>query len=267
MESIARLFLCFLIYSFLGWGCECIYCWILDRKFTNRGFLSGPLCPVYGFGAFLVLAALGRLRGHIPLLFLGGFLLTSVLEYATSLLLEKVFHMAWWDYSDYKFNLNGRVCLRNSTLFGLLSVGTVELIAPAVTAVAAIPASATVVWLAFGLWCVLEADLILSVHSVLALNGKLRMLAQLKQEIVAKSAEIKQLVRGKLTEQSQKRSDAELQLRAELDLLTARLHTMESSVRFPVQRLMNAFPRLRSLREADAIRRIRDALRERRDHS
>lgn len=264
MESIARLFLCFLMYSCLGWVCECIYCWALDHKFTNRGFLSGPLCPVYGFGALLVLAVLGRLRGHIVLIFLGGFVLTSVLEYLTSLLLEKVFHMAWWDYSDYKFNLNGRVCLRNSTLFGLLAVAAVELIAPTVTAAASAPSPTAAAWLAFAAWCVLEADLILSVHSVLALSGKLQALAQLKQEIRAKSTEAASLLRTKLSAQSQKYTDAELRLRAEIDLLTARLSAMESSVRFPVRRLMDAFPRLRSLRETDAIRRIRDAMSARR---
>ena len=264
MESIVRTFLCFLMFSFLGWGCECIYCWVIDRKFTNRGFLSGPLCPVYGFGALLVQAALGRLRGHILLLFLGGFVLTSALEYLTSLMLEKIFHLAWWDYSDYKFNLNGRVCLRNSVLFGLLTVATVEWIAPAAAALAARPSPTAAMGIAFGAWCVLECDLILSVHSVLALSGKLEALAQLKRDIIAKSAEAARLLRAKLSEQSQKAGESELRLRAEIDLMTDRLHAMESTVRFPVRRLMDAFPRLRSLREADAVRRIRDAVRARR---
>lgn len=179
----------------MGWVCECIYCSILDKKFTNRGFLSGPLCPVYGFGALLVIVVLNPLKDRWPLLFLGGFLLTSVVEYITSFLLEKLFHMAWWDYSNYKFNLNGRVCLLNSTLFGVLTVIVVKGIAPFVDRLVSGLSPSAVQWIAFFAWCVLECDTILSVHSVLALNGKLEMLAQIKQEIRSKSDEVRRLVR------------------------------------------------------------------------
>lgn len=265
METISRCFLSFLIYSFLGWVCECIYCSILDKKFTNRGFLSGPLCPVYGFGALLVIVVLNPLKDRWPLLFLGGFLLTSVVEYITSFLLEKLFHMAWWDYSNYKFNLNGRVCLLNSTLFGVLTVIVVKGIAPFVDRLVSGLSPSAVQWIAFFAWCVLECDTILSVHSVLALNGKLEMLAQIKLEIRSKSDEVRRLVRNKLTEQSKKRSDTETRLRLEIELLTARLHSLEESARFPTRRLIEAFPGLRSVRESEAIHRIRTAIQKKRD--
>lgn len=257
MENAARFFLTFLCYSFLGWACECIYCFALDRKWTNRGFLAGPLCPVYGFGALLIYYALRPLHGRVIALFLCGMLLTSVLEYLTSLLLEKLFHMSWWDYSNNKFNLNGRVCLRNSTLFGLLAVALLEWIAPAVNALVALPGPVAVQWTAFALWSVLEADLILTVHAILVLNGKLAQLAQMKKELQIKTAEMRELFKEKIG------TPAEVRIRTELDAMSARVHAMESAFRFPTRRLIAAFPNMRSLRDSEAMRRIRAALRER----
>lgn len=109
-------------YSFLGWCCESLYCSIGAWKWINRGFLNGPFCPVYGFGALLVLSILQYIPRNTLLVFLGGMVATSVLEYITGWLMETIFHARWWDYSDHQFNIHGRVCLLNSTLFGFLSV-------------------------------------------------------------------------------------------------------------------------------------------------
>ena len=121
LNSAAGLFLLFLIYSTLGWCGEMIYCSIGQRRLCEkRGFLNGFLCPIYGFGALLVLWALRGGCESPVLTFFFGALLTSAVEYFTSYLMEKLFHMRWWDYSRYKFQIHGRVCLLNSTLFGLL---------------------------------------------------------------------------------------------------------------------------------------------------
>ncbi len=119
MENI---FLYFIIYSFLGWLCECIYCSIPEKKFINRGFLLGPYCPIYGFGALLVLYLLHPFASNIIVLYFAGVIVTSILEYITSWVMEVIFHTKWWDYSSYRFNIHGRVCLRNSILFGFLSI-------------------------------------------------------------------------------------------------------------------------------------------------
>lgn len=100
------------------------------KKFVNRGFLYGPYCPIYGFGALIVLYPLLALGNHPILVFLGGMILTSALEYFTSWLMETLFHEKWWDYSHYKYNLNGRICLLNSTLFGLMALVVVFIIQP-----------------------------------------------------------------------------------------------------------------------------------------
>lgn len=122
----------FTIYSFLGWVCETTYCSIGQRKFVNRGFLNGPFCPIYGFGALAVITILSPFVDNIPLLFITSIIVTSVLEYVTSFILEKMFNMSWWDYSNYKFNINGRVCLQNSLMFGLLSLFVMLILHPAV---------------------------------------------------------------------------------------------------------------------------------------
>ena len=92
------------------------------HKFVNRGFVSGPLCPVYGAGAAAVAVFLPELHDRLFFLFLGGMIVTTFVEYLTGRLLELIFHRKWWDYSDEKFNLDGYVCLKNSAIWGLCSV-------------------------------------------------------------------------------------------------------------------------------------------------
>ena len=163
----------FIIYSFLGWCCETVYCSILQKKFVNRGFLYGPLCPIYGCGALLVLYLLRDVRASILPLFLSGMVVTTILEYLTSILLEKLFHMKWWDYSALPFNINGRVCLLNSCEFGALSVFVVMVLHPAVTRlVGRIPGPVQLL-LAGLLSAVILTDTIYTVHGILILKGKL----------------------------------------------------------------------------------------------
>ena len=126
MEHILYYFL----YSCLGWVCECLYCGIPAGHFINRGFLAGPYCPIYGCGAVLVVYVLEPFQDHIVVLFLAGMILTSILEYVTSYLMEKLFHSKWWDYSNRRFNLHGRICLRNSLLFGVMGIVVVRIVHP-----------------------------------------------------------------------------------------------------------------------------------------
>ncbi len=126
--NIFNLVIYFTAYSFLGWLCETIYCSLPKKQFVNRGFLNGPFCPIYGFGALIIIICLTRFRHYVFLLFIFSVILTSTLEYLTSYIMEKIFHAKWWDYSENKFNINGRVCLKNSLLFGLMSVFFMEFI-------------------------------------------------------------------------------------------------------------------------------------------
>ena len=130
LENITNVFLTFIIYSFLGYIMEVIYATIYYKKLTNRGFLFGPLCPIYGVGAILITYTLSRYYNDPIVVFVFGTIITSIIEYYTSYLFEICFHNKWWDYSDKLFNLNGRICLFNSVLFGIGSLIIIYIVNP-----------------------------------------------------------------------------------------------------------------------------------------
>ena len=119
MDNISYLFIEFIIYSFIGYLAEVIYCSYSQKKLVNRGFLFGPICPIYGTGAILAIICLNNLKDNPILVFILGVLITSILEYYTSYIFEKIFHNKWWDYSYRPDNINGRICIGNSIYFGL----------------------------------------------------------------------------------------------------------------------------------------------------
>lgn len=122
MNNIINWFLIFMIISFLGWIMEIIYTLFDEKKLINRGFLIGPLCPIYGVGVTLMHFLLKRYMYDPFVLFIMAILVCSLLEYFTSYLMEKIFKARWWDYSHKKYNINGRICLENMIAFGLLSL-------------------------------------------------------------------------------------------------------------------------------------------------
>ena len=97
----------------VGYIFETTMCAIIDRKWTNRGFLCGPIIPIYGVGSIILVFLLNDFKNNIFLLVLFGIVITSTIEYLTGFALEKIFHNKWWDYSGEKYNLNGYVCLKN----------------------------------------------------------------------------------------------------------------------------------------------------------
>ena len=124
-------FLIFILFSFIGWICEVIYVGVTSaHKFVNRGFLHGPLCPVYGFGGVVILMLPPSLYATWIPLFFASMILCTIVEYFVSWLMEKLFHTRWWDYSHYKIQLNGRICLLNSILFGFLGVVVIHFVYP-----------------------------------------------------------------------------------------------------------------------------------------
>ena len=120
--NVYQLLWIFFVYSFIGWCGEAAMAAVHRRKFVNRGFVSGPICPVYGAGAAAVAVFLPELKDQLFFLFLGGMIVTTFVEYLTGRILELIFHRKWWDYSDQRFNLDGYVCLKNSVVWGICSV-------------------------------------------------------------------------------------------------------------------------------------------------
>ena len=119
MYIISRLFLYFIIYSFVGWVMEVCVSFYDKKRFVNRGFLIGPVCPIYGFGVLLIVTIIGS-SSDIFSIFLKSIFVCSILEYFTSYLMEKLFNARWWDHSYYKYNINGRICLETMIPFGIL---------------------------------------------------------------------------------------------------------------------------------------------------
>ena len=124
------LFVLFVIYSFLGWITEIIYAFFKHRKFVNRGFLFGPFCPIYGIAIVLASQLLFNFKANIFILFILSVIITSVVEYITSYILEIFFQSTWWDYSNEKFNINGKICLKFSLIWGLACVFIVKITNP-----------------------------------------------------------------------------------------------------------------------------------------
>lgn len=119
MRDFKIYFLLFMTYSFIGWIIEIIDRFKVNKRIVNRGFLIGPYVPIYGCCAILMILLLRSVRNPITM-FAYCILIASTGEYLTSYIMEKVFHARWWDYSDYKYNLNGRICLINCLGFGIL---------------------------------------------------------------------------------------------------------------------------------------------------
>lgn len=120
----------FLIYSFIGWIVEVSAFLIQDHKFVNRGFLIGPVVPIYGTGGILITILLTKYQSDPIVLFCMAVIVCSILEYLTSYIMEKIFKTRWWDYSNKKFNINGRICLSNLIVFGIMGLVMVYLINP-----------------------------------------------------------------------------------------------------------------------------------------
>ena len=172
-DTICYYFLLFFIYSFLGWIIETIVCSYHEKKLIlNRGFLIGPYIPIYGTAGVLMVLFLSEYKRDPVLLFCMAVIYSSLLEYVTSYLMEKIFKARWWDYSDHKFNLNGRICLENCLLFGVLGVILIYIINPGVTFVLDILPSVLFYTLAIVFLTLMITDAIITLTVLAQLNIK-----------------------------------------------------------------------------------------------
>ncbi len=127
MREIAVYFLMFIFYSTIGWIMEVINAKIRSKRFINQGFLFGPWYPIYGLGGVFITL----LTPNSPILiFIISFIICAIIEYLTSYILEKIFHARWWDYTNDKINIQGRICLRNLVLFGICGLCAKLIISP-----------------------------------------------------------------------------------------------------------------------------------------
>lgn len=271
---VEKIFLWLMIYSFFGWVYESILCSITSGSLVNRGFLNGPVCPVYGFGALVVILAFWWEPDiRVWNLFFSSMVLTCTLEYLTSWAMEKLFHARWWDYSQYRFNINGRVCLLGAVAFGAFSVLLIKVVHPRVSAFVDGFSPAAITAASAALFLTGAADCMVTVRHILALNGRL---AEIQAAIDAYRAQSRQRAEA-LGQRLQARLEESVAASG-LEELRERLEErFEESVHnsrrvqallelrsFQDRRLLRAFPHLSSTRYGDALKKLRERIEQRR---
>ena len=184
-------FLLFMIYSFIGWIMEVTSFLVTDKKFINRGFLIGPYCPIYGFCSVLMVLTFGKYTSTPLALFVMALVLCSVIEYLTSYIMEKLFNTRWWDYSDLLFNVNGRICLKNSVLFGLLGAALIYFINPTFSNILSIFPQDVLMCISLALLALFIADIIASFNIIARVKDTTNLvLKDSTEEITEKVKEI-----------------------------------------------------------------------------
>ena len=181
MEQLYTWLWIFFLYAFLGWCCEVVFAAVKTGKFVNRGFLLGPVCPIYGMGVALVLWALLPLEDNLLALYFGSVLITSALEFLLGWISEKLLHQRLWDYSDMPFNLCGHICLAFSLVWGFACLLVVRVFHPVLMGlVALIPH--TLGWILLALFsATFLTDLILTLIAALKLPKQVRAVEDMEK--------------------------------------------------------------------------------------
>lgn len=173
----------FLWYSFLGWVMETAYCSVMQRRFVLRGFLKGPICPIYGFGVIVMVLWLQRFTRNFVLFYLIATVTMSAWEYFVGWLLEVTTHMKYWDYSDRRWNLKGRVCLGNSLYWGIAAYAAIFWLHPATERLFAHLSLLAQTLLAGGLLALTLADTIVTIRHLALTSGFLSKAEQTRKEL------------------------------------------------------------------------------------
>ena len=239
--SLYELAALFFIYSFLGWCCEVIFATVKTGKFVNRGFLNGPVCPIYGTGAAAVLLCLTPLEKWFPLVFLAAALLCSAIEFLTGFILEKFFRRKWWDYSDRKFNLMGYICPEMGLLWGIACLLVVYAIQPAVAALLAkIPLRAGYILLGICA-AAFVTDLVFTVLQITKLGRHIKELEKINRALRFGSDALGMALSGVTAKSAELFDDFKKKSSEKAEILKKRIAK---------SRLARAFPKLRQEKEA-----------------
>lgn len=255
--SIYYSILYFFVYGFLGWCTEVIFAAFKQHRFVNRGFLNGPICPIYGVGVTLVIACLEAFQSNLLLLYISSVILVTVLEGVTGWAMDKLFHNKWWDYSKLPFNIGGYVCLLFSLIWGVACVFIVYFVHPLIHQVLSlIPHTAGIALIAI-LGIALLSDMIVTTSAIVKFNQYLELLKHITDELHAISnqigAELYQNIMHVLDMQEssrQKLDDVKLEVSEEIRMqiveLKTRAQNLGEKVPKPARRLLKAFPKLES---------------------
>ena len=255
--SIYYSILYFFVYGFLGWCTEVIFAAFKQHRFVDRGFLNGPICPIYGVGVTLVIACLEAFQSNLLLLYISSVILVTVLEGVTGWAMDKLFHNKWWDYSKLPFNIGGYVCLLFSLIWGVACIFIVYFVHPLIHQVLSlIPHTAGIALIAI-LGIALLSDMIVTTSAIVKFNQYLELLKHITDELHAISnqigSELYQNVMHVLDMQEssrQKLDDVKLEVSEEIRMqiveLKTRAQNLGEKVPKPARRLLKAFPKLES---------------------
>ncbi|MEG0616002.1 MAG: putative ABC transporter permease [Oscillospiraceae bacterium] len=259
--TLYELFWFFVIYALLGWGVEVCFCSIYTGKFVNRGFLNGPVCPIYGFGMLAIVVCLTPFKDNLILLYIGAVLLTSLLELVTGFVLKKIFHTSWWDYSDVKFNLGGYICLSFSLAWGVGGVLAIKLVHPLVQWFVNFVPQIVGVILAVLVLAAFICDFIVTVNTITKLNrdlGRIDDIAKLmhkgSEAIAENLGNSAVLVSERVDEKMNEFEGAKSAMDARIDVLKADLL---DGADFARRRLLQAFPHMKPENTANALAELR----------
>lgn len=197
----------FVIYSFLGWVLESVVRTICEKKIINTGFLIGPFCPIYGFGAIIMVLFLDNFKNNIIILFLISFIVLSIWEYIVGVLLEKLFKTKYWDYSNHKFNYKGRICLTNSLAWGVLGVLFIKYIHPLILNILSNIEFIYVSIVVSIISLILLIDAIVSIIKVKNISATLEKVEEINEQIKEKLLELKEKEKLVATDNIQKLID------------------------------------------------------------
>ncbi len=260
--SLYEIAMYFFAYSFLGWCCEVVFATLKTGKFVNRGFLNGPVCPIYGTGVVLLLLALSPLRPYAWAVFLTAVLICSALEFATGFVLEKVFHRKWWDYSDRHFNLCGYICPEMSLLWGIAALAVVYALQPMLASLLQkIPVIAGYVVLGI-CSAALLTDLIFTLLQISALGKKYAELQKINAALRVGSDKLGSALSGVTAKSAEKLGELKESGERKLDEMRLKnaLRTDSLYDKIEKSRLARAFP---ALRPSDERRqKVKDKIRE-----
>lgn len=241
---------------------EVAWCGIGEGYFSNRGFLNGPVCPIYGFGAVAVILCLTPIENTV-LLFFASMVITSVLELITGFALEKIYHTRWWDYSDLPFNIGGYICLKYSIYWGFACIGLMRGLHPIVYGIVkACPKILGVALLIF-LLAVFITDFVMTIVTINKLTKRVKLMDEIAQKIHAVSDDIGEHIYDGVTaavksaEEHKEKRDKEI---AELKEKYAKLSEEKSIFQ---KRILKAFPKMRSGKYGEHFEKLREKIKKR----
>lgn len=258
----------FLLYSFLGWCVEVLYNVYANKRIVNRGFLNGPLCPIYGIGMLMVLLLLHPASDNLIVLFVGGLIFATVIELVGGAALYRLFHMRWWDYTNERFNFHGYICLKFSLFWGAGIVFVIKMIHPIISLNVHILDRTLGYLLILLCYLIFVADMIITTLTVAHMNRHLAHLNKLAKDLRALSNEMtehlgKKAVEGMLLSEAVEVKDClgSEEIHAKMDEIRELL-AQNSYVGYG--RLYQAFPSLRHAYFDEELKSVKEKFEKRR---